>query len=58
MRKQELKALSADLRAKILTCKLPADGKDGCITYLICRPGNKISRAVQKESRRQERKRG
>ena len=29
MRKQELKALSADCRARILTYRLPAEGKGG-----------------------------
>ena len=29
MRKQESKALSADCRARILTYRLPAEGKDG-----------------------------
>ncbi len=53
MRKQESKALSADCRARILTYRLPAEGKGG-----FCRLKNKIGRAVQKESRRQERKRG
>lgn len=53
MRKQESRALSADLRAKILMYRLPAEGKGG-----YHRLKNKIGRAVQKESRRQERKRG
>ena len=57
MRKQELKALSADCRERILTFRLPADERTDILHRTDMPFGNKISRAVQR-GRRQERKRG